>query len=122
MKILMLLLTLVMAGDVLASGTSAPTADSQAFQSVKTMKCVIVAVKDPNLVMLEDPDSGEKTPARLAPRINLRAKDKSLFEGRKKLEFTDLAPGQTVKVSIDTSTGEIIRLKVLARGDDGSES
>lgn len=106
-----------------ASGTSAarkgpPSADP--FNATKTMKCVIVQLKNPNLVLLEDPDTGEKQPYRLSERIRLRAKNKADFDGRKKLTFADLAIGQTVKVSINSEKREVTSLKVIQISSDNS--
>ena len=103
--VLMLLIALGMPA-ALASGTlGTPKNDSrQAFEAVKTMKCRVVAIKEPNLIMLEDPQTGTKTPARLANRVWIRPRDKRMFGGRKTLTFADLKPGQTVKVSMDMTT------------------
>lgn len=108
---------------VFASGTSgtqsgAPSVDS--FAASKTMKCVIVAIKAPDMLMLEDIKTGDQTPFRLAEGIKLKARRMEVFEGRKVLSFNDLAVGQTVKVSVVPARHEIRTLKVLEPGRNDS--
>lgn len=109
--------TTLFASGTSSSGTNVgPTPNNQpntAFTSTQTMVCLVVALKEPNLILLEDPKTGEKFPYRLASRIRLRAKNKADFDGRRKLTFADLAPGQEVKVSIAPARHEVISLKVL---------
>lgn len=103
-----------------ASGTQKSPPSVDPFAASKTMKCVIVAIRAPDMLMLENPKTGAKTPFRLAEGIKLKAKRLEVFDGRKVLTFKDLAIGQTVKVSVVPDRHEIRTLKVIAPSRNNS--
>jgi hypothetical protein len=109
---------IAMASGTSSSGTTVgPTPSNSsaggAFSATRTMKCLVVELREPNLILLEDTKTGEQLAYRLADRIRLRVKNKADFGGRKRIEFADLAPGQEVRVSINPQRYEIVSLKVL---------
>lgn len=120
--ILLMILGLVgsaaLASGTSVSNTSPPSVDP--FNATKTMKCVIVELKGPDMVLLEDPATGEKQPYRLAAGIRLKAKNKEDFGGKKRLTFEDLAVGQEVKVSIAPAKREVVSLRVISSAPDNS--
>lgn len=115
-RLFLMMIVSVFGVSAFASGTSgsqsnAPTVDP--FNATKTMKCVIVELKGPDMLLLEDPKTGEKQPYRLASKIRLKAKNKADFGGKKRLSFDDLAIGQEVKVTIAPARREVVSLKVI---------
>ena len=80
---------------------------------VSTMKFVVHEVGTNRTLVLVDEDQERPHRIQLSENIPLTAKSKKEFQGRKKLEFGDLAVGQRVKVTFKSESGEIVRVKIL---------
>ena len=80
---------------------------------VSSIKCLVHEVGENRTLVLIDEADEQPHRIQLAKSIPLLAKSKKQFDGRRKLEFSDLQPGQRVKVTFASQTGEILRLKIL---------
>ena len=104
----------------LASGTSYPsaaTASSEPLLVTKSLKCRLVEIGPEASFKIVDPDSELETWIRLSEETNLRAQDRKAFDGRRKLELSDLAVGQMLRINYRPETGEILKVKVLRERD-----
>lgn len=70
---------------------------------------------EPNRLYLFDPETEKTHVVVLSDKTKLTARRKKDFEGRRKLEFDDLAVGQTLKVSYRLDDGRITSIQVLER-------
>ncbi|MCG8454685.1 MAG: hypothetical protein MI919_00280 [Holophagales bacterium] len=94
------------------SRPAGPSASDQASVT-QTLKCSVLEVRADGALKLRDLDTEHEGWIRVTEKTKIRAKNKRAFDGRKKLDFEDLSPGQVVKVTTLTQTGELVRLKVL---------
>jgi len=112
--LLALLAPVATASGTLQPGFTSPPPDApdrDPFQVTKTVKAQIVLLKAPNKVLIRK--DGEDIPLLLAENARLRARNRKLFDGRKRLTFEDLAIGQEVKVSYKPHTHRIVKIRVL---------
>ncbi len=116
-----LLATMILTAPAWASTSSTPSAarDSEFPSSSQVTKTVTVVVKEvgaDNKLRLFDVRSEEELVIQLADTVKVKAQDKTAFDGRKKLEVSDLAKGQRLKMTYRTDDGQILQVKVLKRG------
>lgn len=104
----------------LASGTSYPAAATTGAEPLlvtKSMKCRLVEIGPEASFKIVDPDSELETWIRLSDEVDLRAQDRKAFDGRRKLDLSDLAVGQMLRINYRPETGEILKVKVLRQRD-----
>ncbi len=70
---------------------------------------------DPARLYLFDPETEKTHVVVLSEKTKLTARSKKDFDGRRKLEFGDLASGQTLKVTYRLDDGRITSIQVLER-------
>lgn len=93
------------------TGAGAGVDPSSVTESVK----LTIRDVDPetNRIRVFDPETEEVHVIALSDKMRLTARRKKDFGGRRKLEFADLAAGQTVKVTYRTDDGRITSIQVL---------
>ena len=113
-----LLTTLVLAPSL--AGASSPNkvapdlGENQASAITASIECQVVGVLAGNRVVLRDIASGAEKELTIAPSVRLRARSKRDF-GKRRLSFSDLGVGQTVKVTVMRHNGAITRIDVLEK-------
>lgn len=101
-----------------ASGSTAPayatpeTAPDPLLVT-QTMKCEVLEIADRGQVKIRDPKTQEVSWILVTEDTKVTAQDKKAFDGRRKLERTDLAEGQTLRITHRPNTGEVVKIKVL---------
>ena len=68
---------------------------------------------DPDRIYLYDPEIEETHVVLISEKTRLSARRKKDFEGRRKLEFGDLAMGQTLKITYRLDDGRITSIQVV---------
>ena len=76
------------------------------------------APADARTVVLLDLDAEREYIVPLQEDVPLKARRKSDFGGKKRLEFSDLEPGQIVRLTYATADRRILRVKVVGPGDE----
>jgi hypothetical protein len=94
------------APDELPTGASATAV-------VGHLKCTITEIRPGQVLRILDDETEQVHLVEFSPSIPLQAKNKKDFEGRKKLDFEDLAIGQRIKMTYKVATNEILKIKVL---------
>jgi hypothetical protein len=79
----------------------------------RSVKLVVKEVHPNGSVVFLDTEREESMAVQVTDKVELTAKKKKDFGGRKKLEFADLAVGQIVKVRYRTSDGQILSIQVI---------
>lgn len=79
----------------------------------RSVKLVVKEVHPNGSVVFLDTEREESMAVQVTDQVELTAKKKKDFGGRKKLEFADLAVGQIVKVRYRTSDGQILSIQVI---------
>ncbi|MEJ2086325.1 MAG: hypothetical protein P8Y44_11705 [Acidobacteriota bacterium] len=79
----------------------------------RSVKLVVKEVHPNGSVVFLDTEREESMAVQVTESVELTAKKKKDFGGRKKLEFADLAVGQIVKVRYRTSDGQILSIQVI---------
>lgn len=69
--------------------------------------------REPDRLYLYDRESEETHVVVVSEETRLTARRKKDFDGRRKLEFSDLESGQTLKVTYRTDDGRILSIQVL---------
>jgi len=88
--------------------------ETSASSMTLVLKCEILAVQpEDGTIRLRELESGTEGTITIADGIQLRARYKKDFGGRRKLAIRDLSAGQNVKVLIDRRTGTITQINVL---------
>lgn len=106
------------ASTVWASGSTAPayatpeTAPNPLLVT-ETMKCEVLEIAERGQVKIRDPKTQEVSWILVTEDTKLLAQDKKAFDGRRKLEHTDLAEGQVLRITHRPNTGEVVKIKVL---------
>ena len=115
---LCILLSLLLTSSVaLASGSSRITSTGPDPMLVtRTLTCTVTAVADQGRIRVKDDKSSQEVWIQVTSRTKLLAKNKALFDGRKKLSVEDLAKGQVVKITHRPHTGEVTKIRVLRTG------
>lgn len=116
-----ILLTLTLwlgASALMASGSSAPSIATPSTAPdpllvTETMKCRVTQIADRGQIKIQDPKTQEESWILVTEDTKLLAQDKKAFDGRRKLEHTDLAVGQTLRITHRPNTGEVVKIKVL---------
>lgn len=116
--LLVAVLCIALSGSTLwASGSSYPTATTAPVtdptQVTETMKCEVIAIAEGGKVKIKDPKTQEESWIVIHEDTKLVAKNKKAFDGRKKLDPTDVAVGQLLRITHRPHTGEVVRIKVL---------
>ncbi len=95
------------------NGPAARPGSEAAGVANRSFEVVVAAVDaDGRLVLAaNDGDFVGSIDPRAIPRLT--AQDKSRFGGRKRLEWSDLAAGQRLKITFRGQSSEILRVKVL---------
>ncbi len=70
---------------------------------------------EPNRLYLFDPQTEKTHVVVISEKTKLTARRKKDFDGRRKLDFADLASGQTLKISYRTDDGRITSIQVLEK-------
>lgn len=112
----LLLLPLVAQASSSTGGGSQPWARNDGprpAEVVSSMKFVVHEVSNDRTLVLIDEDQERPHRIQLSEDVPLTAKSKKDFEGRKDLDFGDLAVGQRLKVTFSADSGKIIRVKIL---------
>lgn len=118
-KIVLIAVTVLIAttGAAFASGTSYPSAATVGEQDpmlvTKSMKCLVLDIAPSGELKIQDPKSEEVSWIRLSDDTKLRAQDKKAFNGRKKLEPSDLQVGQMLRITHRPHDGAVLKIKVL---------
>ena len=81
----------------------------------ETMKCRITAIEADGTILVQDEGSEESHPLAYGQKTRITAQRKKDFDGRRKLELSDLAVGQNLKVTHRPATGEVLQVKVLKK-------
>lgn len=68
---------------------------------------------EPNRIYLFDPEAEETHVVLISDKTRLSARRKKDFDGRRKLEFDDLAQGQTLKITYRLDDGKITSIQVV---------
>ena len=89
-----------------ANGPTSITAD---------LKCRVEEVGENSTIVLVDLETETRHEIQLDDTVNIRARKKKDFDGRKKLGLADLRAGQTVKVTYQVTDGAIRKITVLER-------
>ena len=89
-----------------ANGPTSITAD---------LKCRVEEVGENSTIVLVDLETETRHEIQLDDTVNIRARKKKDFDGRKKLGLADLRAGQTVKVTHPVPYGAIRKITVLER-------
>jgi len=79
----------------------------------RSVKLVVKEVHPNGSVVFLDTEREESMAVQVTDEVELTAKKKKDFGGRKKLEFADLAVGQIVKVRYRTSDGQILSIQIV---------
>ena len=95
-----------------------PTGAS-ATDVVAHLKCTITEIRPGQVLRILDEKTEQVHLLEFTPSIPLQAKNKADFEGRKKLNFEDLAVGQRIKMTYKVATNEILKIKVLDQAPVG---
>jgi hypothetical protein len=90
-----------------------PTAGASATTVTAHLKCTITEVRPGQVLRILDEETERVHLLEFTPAIPLQAKNKAAFDGRKQLDFEDLAVGQRIKVTYKIATNEILKIKVL---------
>lgn len=102
---------------VLASGTSYPAAatapSADPMLVTKSLKVNLVEVAEDGALKILNPKTEEVFWIRLGEETELRAKDKKAFDGRKRIDASDLKAGQQLRITHRPHDGAILRVKVL---------
>lgn len=116
--IAMALVLSLSASTLWASGSTAPayatpeTAPDPLLVT-QTMKCEVLEIAERGQVKIRDPKTQEVSWIQVTEDTKVLAQDKKAFDGRKKLERTDLAEGQMLRITHRPNTGEVVKIKVL---------
>ena len=81
----------------------------------RSVKLVVKEINPNGSVVFLDTEREESVAVQITEKVDLTAKKKKDFGGRKKLEFADLAVGQIVKLRYRTSDGEILSIQVIGQ-------
>lgn len=90
-----------------------PTAGPSATAVTAHLKCTITEVRPGQVLRILDEETEQVHLLEFTPSIPLQAKNKKSFDGRKNLDFEDLAAGQRIKITYKIATKEILKIKVL---------
>ncbi len=115
------LFVLILLPALAAASTPNPTAQAGRTEEgidpatvTATTKLTVRRVEsDPDRLYLYDKESEETHVVVLTEKTRLTARRKKDFDGRRKLEFGDLAAGQTLKVTYRVADGRITSIQVL---------
>jgi len=77
------------------------------------LKCTITEIRPDQVLRILDEETEQVHLLEFTPSIPLKARNKKDFDGRKKLEFEDLAVGQRIKITYKLATNEILKIQVL---------
>lgn len=81
----------------------------------RSVKLIVKEIHPNGSVVFLDADREASVAVQITDKVDLTAKKKKDFGGRKKLEFADLAVGQIVKVRYRTSDGEILSIQIIGQ-------
>ena len=81
----------------------------------RSVKLVVKEIHPNGGVVFIDTELEESHTIQVAEDIQLTARKKKDFGGRKKLEFADLKVGQVVKLTFRTSDGAILGITILGQ-------
>ena len=103
---------------VKARGSSAPGASDlgrPAASATRMLRVVVTKVENGGVVlhMRNEADDSQEIVVRIPETLRIRAQDKKAFDGRKKLNITDLQVGQRLRVTVLPSEQRIVSLVVL---------
>jgi len=90
-----------------------PTAGPSATAVTAHLKCTITEIRPGQVLRILDEETEQVHLLEFTPSIPLQAKNKKSFDGRKDLDFEDLAAGQRIKITYKIATNEILKIKVL---------
>ncbi len=117
-----LCLTALIALPVAASGSTSPSARAGGSEGLDpsevtaSAKLTVRRVEnEPDRLYLYDPSSEKTHVVVLSEKTKLTARRKKDFDGRRKLQFSDLEAGQTLKVTYRTDDGQITSIQVLEK-------
>lgn len=118
----LLLLALLLPSLALASGTSAGSdpygspfgEDVDALKATQSLRCRVISIQDGGVILVRDEGTQEVMKLAYDKKTQIRAQDKTAFDGRKKLEIGDLEVGHVLRVLHRPATGEVLTVKVLA--------
>lgn len=106
-------------GLALASGSvnlpQAGPVETDPLTVTETMKCRITAIEADGTILVQDEGSEEAHPLAYSQKTRITAQRKKDFDGRRKLELSDLVVGQDLKVTHRPATGEVLQVKVLKK-------
>jgi hypothetical protein len=90
-----------------------PTAGPSATAVTAHLKCTITELRPGQVLRILDEETEQVHLLEFTPSIPLEAKNKKTFDGRKRLDYEDLAIGQRIKITYKIATNEILKIKVL---------
>lgn len=88
---------------------------TQAAHVTRTARCLIEHIGEERSVVLYDLDTEKRHGLRLTSKIDFTARNKKMFDGRRKIDFADLRPGHLVRVTFRADDGVILRVKVVGK-------
>ncbi len=96
-----------------ADDSASPTAVTAA------LKCRVTRVLEDRTLEIWDEAGKSHHLIRIAETVDLRARKKADFGGRRQLEFSDLQVGHRLKVTYLAGDGRIVRVRVLGTDSAG---
>jgi hypothetical protein len=98
-------------------GQTGNTKDGLSASDVTASTRLIVrrVESEPNRIYLYDPEAEETHVVLISEKTRLSARRKKDFDGRRKLDFGDLAMGQTLKITYRLDDGRITSIQVVEK-------
>jgi hypothetical protein len=79
----------------------------------QTLKVHVTELLGPGKLRVVDPEEEREHVLQLGDTLEIRAQDKKMFDGRKKLTLGDLRPGHQLKLTFLAEDGRLLRILVL---------
>ncbi|MDH3628552.1 MAG: hypothetical protein OEV00_08180 [Acidobacteriota bacterium] len=115
--VLWLLVTIV-AMPLMASGPSSSSSSTNdpgfgSFSTVDSRRCDLLEIRaEERVLRVFDKVTRKEVLVVIDERTVIRAQKKSSFDGRRRLEFADLAIGQELIVTTDTQSGQVSAIRI----------
>lgn len=88
---------------------------AQPLHVTRTARCLVERIGDRQSLVLYDLDTEKRHGLRLTSKIDFTARNKKMFDGRRKISFGDLRPGHLLRVTFRAADGVILRVKVVGK-------
>jgi len=122
------ILAVLLTGLAYASGDSTPLPEApsgvplnnSSFRPTAILDCAVLEVRPERTLVLQEIESRDEHVVRLEEGVEIKARRKKDFDGRRRLEFSDLSEGQEVKVTVEADTGRLVEVRVMGWIELGS--